>query len=354
MDLRYLSLALAEAEVRRGSTCPNPPVGAVLVRGMEVVGAGHHWGAGFPHAEVVAVESAGEKARGATLYVTLEPCCHWGRTPPCTGLIREKGISRVIFGFRDPNPKVSGGGEAELRRAGIAVERVSTPEIDAFYGPYAHWVRTGRPFVTAKLAMSLDGRISGPGGRPLRLTGAQTGERTHRARRAADFLLTSLRTMTADDPRLDARIGERTYPKRVGVLDRLAELPEDARLWSSAEKITVFHGSDAPADRLDRLRLRGAELVGVSPREGRLDLDEVLAKIGIQGFHSLWVEAGGRVFQSLVSAGLADRAWVYVAPVALGEGIRAFEGAEAALAKATSVVWSSAGVDVVGEFSFAR
>lgn len=356
MDSRYLRQALDEAEVRLGMTCPNPAVGAVLVRDGEVVGAGHHWGAGFPHAEVGAIERAGERARGATLYVTLEPCCHFGRTPPCTALIRETGIARVVYGYRDPNPKVSGGGEAELRGAGIRCECLPVPEIEAFYESYRHWTLKGLPWVTAKLALSLDGRIAGRGGQPLRLTGDEAALRTHLARKKSDAILTTARTVLADDPRLDARLGDTALPKPVFVLDRRAEFPLNAKLWSTSKNLVLFHGAEAPAERVAALAARGAEMVAlptiVENGDRGLSLQGAIEQVGRRGYHSLWVEAGGKLFQGLLRERRLNHARIYVAPRIVGEGTPAFSASDTQLSTALSVRWSAAGPDAVGDFEF--
>ncbi len=351
MDSRYLRQALDQAEVRRGQTCPNPAVGAVLVREGEVVGVGYHWGAGFPHAEVRAVEASAGKAIGATLYVTLEPCCHTDkRTPPCTKLIRESGITRVVYGYRDPNPKVSGNGEAALKEAGIACEYLPLPEIEKFYEGYRRWTLTARPQVTAKIAVSLDGKIAGPNGARVALTGEEAAKVTHAGRKRADAILTTVRTVRNDDPRLDARVESGEVPKPVFVLDRRAELPLDAKVWKTAKGLVVLHGEEAPAENVAKLSGQGATLIQIGLDESGLDLNDALAAVGKLGFHTLWVEAGGRLFQSLLQKRLLSRALVYVAPVLVGEGTSAFSISSSALSGAKSVSWSTAGRDTVGEF----
>ncbi len=348
----YLRLALAEAAIRQGRTPPNPAVGAVVVRGGEVVATGFHWGAGFPHAEVVAIERAGEQARGATLYVTLEPCCHFGRTPPCTGLIRESGIARVVYGYGDPNPLVAGGGHSELNDAGIPCELLALPETAAFYESYQHWTLTGLPWVTAKLALSLDGRIAGPGGQPVRLTGAQAAAQTHLARERTDAILTTVRTVTADNPRLDARCADRILPRPLFILDSRARFPLEAQLWKTAQSLVLFYGPEAATDRVAALTARGAQMVELAADERGLSLEAAIRWIGKQGYHSLWVEGGGRLFQSLLRGKHLNRARVYLAPAVLGEGISAFLPSDTQLSAARSVRWSSAGRDALGEFEF--
>lgn len=350
-DAQALAEALCLAEVRRGFCAPNPSVGAVMIKDGRVVGRGYHFAAGFPHAEVEALKEAGEAARGATLYCTLEPCSHTGRTPPCTDLIVAKGLARVVYGLVDPNPKVSGRGAGKLRDAGILCDHVPTPAIDAFYRSYTHWTETGRPYVTAKLAMSLDGKIAGPGGRPLTITGDAAATRTHEERRRADALLTTARTVRADDPRLDARTEGGTHPKAVYVVDRMAALPVGARLFETSRTLVVLHGEEAPSERVRSLTERGARCVGLPSGPGGLSLDGVLEAIGRDGAHDLWVEAGGGLFGALARARLVDRALVYVAPKWLGpDAVSAFDAAMPSLASDfRTISWHGAGHDGILE-----
>ncbi len=351
MDSRYLRQALDEADARLGLTCPNPAVGAVLVRGEEVVGVGSHWGAGSAHAEVGAVERAGERARGATLYVTLEPCCHHGRTPPCTDLIKQSGIERVVYGLRDPNPLVAGKGAEALNQAGIPCALLALPDVEAFYESYRHWTTTGLPWVTAKLAVSQDGRIAGPNGAPIQLTGEEAFQLTHDARRRTAAILTTVKTVQADDPSLNARGEGGVLAKPVFVLDRRAEFPLTAKLWKTSERLVLFHGADAPLDSVAALKDQGAEAVELPSGELGLSLESALRFIGEAGYHSLWVEAGGKLFQRLLQEKRVNRARVYVAPVTVGEGVPAFVP-ESFLSTAASVRWSKAGADKVGDFEF--
>lgn len=310
-DKQYLEAALAQAEKGLGICAPNPAVGAVLVQKDFVISMGYHHGRGLPHAEVEALSGVGEESRGATLYVTLEPCCHWGLTPPCTELLIKAGLSRVVYAVKDPNPKVSGKGEAELRQAGVACERLSLPQADRFYRSYVHWTQTGLPWVTAKLALSLDGKIAGAEGEPVSITGEELSRLTHEERRRADAILTSERTITRDNPRLDSRIGTDTTKKPLYVVDRGARTKPEARVFETASKLTFFHG-DAPSERLAALAKRGAELVAVREKNGRLSLEEVISHIGKDGRHSLWVEAGGSLFGSLWTEKRLNRALWYV------------------------------------------
>ena len=332
-DRQYLLRSLELAEERRGFCSPNPAVGAVVVVEGRIVAEGNHQAAGQPHAEVVALDRAGGAARGATLYVSLEPCCHWGRTPPCTDAVLRAGVARVVYGFADPNPQVNGKGATRLREAGVNCDFHELEEIRAFYRSYSHWRKTGRPFVTAKLALSLDGKIAGPGGTPVTLTGESAARLTHASRYRTDAILTSQRTILRDNPRLDSRrAGMPVTAKPLYVLDPRAELPLESRIFSTAASVTVFHLQGMAPEGIRGLSDRGASCIGVPPAKdaeseasGPLDLAYVLERIGADGKHDLWVEGGGTLFEGLGKANLIGRALIYLAPKWLGpEGHSAF------------------------------
>jgi diaminohydroxyphosphoribosylaminopyrimidine deaminase/5-amino-6-(5-phosphoribosylamino)uracil reductase len=348
----HLLLALELAETRRGRTSPNPAVGAVVVKHDRIIGEGSHLGAGHPHAEVEALKALGDEARGATVFVTLEPCCHTAkRTPPCTELLIEKQVGEVIYGYRDPNPQVAGQGEKRLLAAGIPCRQLATDEVTAFYESYTHWTINRRPFVTAKIALSLDGRIAGANGKPVAITGEEARRETHRGRRRADAILTTARTILADDPQLNVREGETALSRPLYVLDRDAELPLTAKVFTTAQSLTVFHDPNAPAERLKALESRNVSLVPLYWTATGAPLDAVLERIGEAGRHDLWVEAGGKLFASLVSEGRMGRALLYVGPRWQGEqAIPAFGAEGVGLFETARVVgWRSAGRDAIAE-----
>lgn len=335
-DRVWLLRTLALAENGRGQCAPNPAVGALLEKNGEIIHEGFHLGAGLSHAEVQAIRGFEEAARGATLYVSLEPCCHVGRTPACTELLKSVGVARVVYAFADPNPKVSGQGAQALRDAGIEVKHLELPEANLFYRSYAHWWKTGRPFVTAKLALSLDGKIAGENGVTARLTGDKAQMLTHWERLRADVLLTSLKTIRADDPRMNVRMGDETVAKPLFVVGQ-GEFPARARVLTTAKKVTWIQFPQAnPAP------------VGVDVWTE--SLQESLHRMGREGAHDVWVEAGGQVFKSLWESGWVDRALLYLAPQFLGgralaafpEGIQGFPGAG-------KVTWQVAGADAICE-----
>ena len=309
---RFMRLALREAERGLGRTSPNPAVGAVLVKDGRVVGRGHHARAGAPHAEVEAIRAAGARARGADLYTTLEPCDHFGRTPPCSLAILEAGVRRVFSGSSDPNPAVNGRGVRRLRRAGIAVETgVLREECDALNEPWFRFITSGRPHVTLKIASTLDGRIATATGDSRWVTGPEARALVHTLRDGVDAVLVGAGTARADDPRLTARLPGGRDPLRV-VLDSRLRLPDELRLFRqrSAAPTLVAHASGRPPAR----PRRGVEYLRCRSRRGRVDLADLLARLGQRGVTHLLVEGGGEVARSLLDAGLVDRLLLFLAP----------------------------------------
>ena len=294
--------ALKQAQLRRGFCAPNPSVGAVIVKNDQIIAHGHHPGPGHPHAEVNAIAMAGVAAQGAALLVTLEPCCHTGRTPPCTDAIIAAGITEVWFGFYDPNDVVAGKGQKTLQDAGISCQFLAVTEVIEFYRSYYHWTIHHRPYVTVKLALTANGGVAKRCGSPIRITGLEANQFTHRARYCADAILTSIATVLADDPQLNARQVHSITAKPVMLIDPQARLPLDATLWQTAKSITIFHTADAPLERINALVSQGAHCIeSASLPTGRLDLDGLLASIASIGIHDLWVEVGPTLFKALLA-----------------------------------------------------
>jgi diaminohydroxyphosphoribosylaminopyrimidine deaminase/5-amino-6-(5-phosphoribosylamino)uracil reductase len=275
VEPRFLDRALELAERGRLSVSPNPMVGAVIVRGGRVVGEGHHGRAGGPHAEAVALSQAGRRARGADLYVTLEPCNHFGRTAPCTVAIREAGIARVVVAIEDPNPAVEGGGIAFLRRAGIVVRRSGAEQARraaAQNVKFLTFVRRGRPFVLAKWAATLDGRIAASDGRSRWITGEAARRRALELREEYDAVIVGAATVLADDPLLTRRLGKNRGAHRRIVLDGRLRLPERARLLRRGEGALVVTARRADHPKARRLAARGVEVWSLSAgRGGRVE-----------------------------------------------------------------------------------
>lgn len=293
-DHDYLLLALEQAAKGLGDTWPNPQVGAVVVAESGVVGLGYHERAGEAHAEVNAIAAAGTCV-GATIYVTLEPCCHYGRTPPCTEAIIAAGIARVVYAHCDINPQVAGQSRALLESHGIVVEQLTCEPIEAFYQAYDFWRLNQKPWVTAKLALSKNACVTDHQGGKVRITGDQANAYTHQQRRHADALMTSVATILADDPLLNARTMEAVVAKPIYVVDRLAQLPLQAHLWKTAASIDVFHAPNAPYDRLQSLHEHGAQVHCVNDTGDGLSWEEMLILIAGQGVQRLWLESGPRL-----------------------------------------------------------
>ena len=306
-----------------GTTSPNPAVGAVVTRDGETVGEGFTMPPGQRHAEIGALEQAGVLSRGATLHTTLEPCCTFGRTPPCTQAIIAAGIQRVHLAAIDPNPRVSGRGRAELEAAGIEI--AVGEESDAaqeLYEAFAKHITTGLPFVTAKFAMSLDGKIATHTGDSKWVTGPEARQMVQQLRRESDAVMVGVNTVLADDPQLTARDLEgkplQRQPLRV-VLDTNCRTPQDSRLLREPGTTIIATSHHAPAILVARLEAAGAEVcLGPVGRDGHVDLTALLTKLGHRGVVSLLAEGGGVVLGSLFDAGLVDKVFAFVAPLIIG------------------------------------
>lgn len=345
----YLSEALALAQIRKGFTSPNPAVGAVLVKDHQIIATGHHEGPGFPHAEVMACSNISTNLDDATLYVTLEPCSHWGRTPPCTDLIINQGIKTVYFAYEDPNPEVAGRGQKLLQQHGIHCERIEHEAINLFYRSYQHWLTTRTPWVVSKLAMSMDAKIADELSLPVKITGQAAQEYTHQGRRRADAILTTVKTIIKDDPNLNVRQQDLVIAKHLYVIDSRLELPLKAQVFKTAKALTVFHSS-ADEHKIHLLAELGVKCQRVSSVSGHLNLHEILQYIGSQGVQELWVEAGGKLFGSLARQNLSQQSFIYLAPKLLGsKAVNAFHENEDIFDQAKSVGWFNLGQDSVCE-----
>jgi diaminohydroxyphosphoribosylaminopyrimidine deaminase/5-amino-6-(5-phosphoribosylamino)uracil reductase len=313
------ALALA----RRGEGCvePNPMVGAVIASASgAIIGEGWHEAFGGPHAEVAALSAAGTAARGGTLAVPLEPCCHHGKTPPCTAAIVAAGIARVIVASRDPFPAVNGGGIDELRRAGIEVRTgVREQEARRLIAPFRMLVEQRRPWMIAKWAMSLDGRVATATGMSRWISSEPSRAIVHDLRGRMDGILCGIGTVLADDPLLTARPAGPRQPLRI-VLDTSARLPIESRLVRSAREIPVLvaAGPKAPADRLSALVAAGCEVWQATAADPRDRLHELLAELGSRRLTNVLVEGGPTVLGSLADASLVDEVWAFIAPTIIG------------------------------------
>jgi diaminohydroxyphosphoribosylaminopyrimidine deaminase / 5-amino-6-(5-phosphoribosylamino)uracil reductase len=322
-----MKLALRLAAKGRGRTSPNPMVGAVIVAAGRIVGQGYHRRAGGPHAEVFALQQAGRRAAGATLYVTLEPCSHTNkRTPPCTPLIRESGLRRVVVAQIDPNPFVKGGGIRRLRQAGLRVEvGCCAQEARRLNAVYSHWMETGRPLVTLKAGMTLDAKIATADGESRWITGEAARRDAHRLRSEADAVVVGIGTVLRDDPSLTARLSNRPLklasrqPIRI-VLDSRLRIPLGARVLSRLHEAhtLIATTSAAPPRKIHLLRRRGVDVLMLQSLHRRVSLTDLCRQLGRLGIRNLLIEGGRTLNASFVRGGLVDHIVLYIAPLLLG------------------------------------
>ncbi len=318
-------MARALELARRGVALahPNPVVGAVLVKNGRAIGEGFHIYERRDHAEILALEQAGKRARGATLYVTLEPCCITGRTGPCTKAIIVAGVKRVVAAMKDPNPAVAGRGFAELKRARISVHAGNDEAAArAMNEDFAKWIRTGRPFVTLKTALTLDGKIAAREGSATWITSEASREEVQRIRHAADGLLTGIGTVLADDPRMSDRTGKPRRRRLLrAVVDSRLRLPLKSTLVKSAEgDVIVFTLQPADSPRARALERAGVKVVRVPARRGRVDLQAVIRELGKREILNLVIEAGAELNGAALEAGIVDKMILFYAPKIMGSG----------------------------------
>ena len=336
MHEKYLLAALKEAHLGRGLCAPNPSVGAVAVKQGEIIARAWHRGAGTPHAERLLIEQLPANETGVTLYVTLEPCNHYGRTPPCVDAIINYGFEKVVFAYRDPNPIVAANDTSSLLRSrGIAVEHVAVHEIDVFYQMYSFWTKTGRPWLTAKIAQTLDGKIAGPNGERITLSNACCSEFTHKNRLESDIILTTARTVNQDNPQLNVRLPELNCAKPVAIIDTRLEMSASSRLLSTATHCHIFYDERIQApEQVDNRTYHPVPAV-----DGLLDLNRVMQTLGDLGYHAVWLEAGGVLFSAMHKAQLVQRTHVYLVPLVLGHHAVSAYGQDDLLSSPKQVSW---------------
>jgi diaminohydroxyphosphoribosylaminopyrimidine deaminase/5-amino-6-(5-phosphoribosylamino)uracil reductase len=319
-DEAFMDRALRLAARGLGRTFPNPPVGAVFVRNGQVVGEGYHHRAGGPHAEIEALRRAGARAQGADLYVTLEPCSHHGRTPPCVDALLPLRLRRVVVAVPDPNPRVRGRGLRALRRAGIAVSvGVRAAEARVLVRGYRSRMLRGRPWVVLKLATSLDSRIATRGGQSKWITGPGARRIVHAMRGQTDAVVVGARTVRVDDPRLTCRSRRGTNPVRVVVCGAELKLPARARLLRDGAAPTWIVAPRGASPRaVAALRQRGIEVILLPGRDGRVSFDTMVRTLAARGVTQLLIEGGGEIAAAALRARVVDEVAVFVAPMLLG------------------------------------
>ncbi|MBT2643204.1 bifunctional diaminohydroxyphosphoribosylaminopyrimidine deaminase/5-amino-6-(5-phosphoribosylamino)uracil reductase RibD [Bacillus sp. ISL-41] len=317
-DQDYMALAINLASATEGQTSPNPQVGAVLVKNGQIIGMGAHLKAGEPHAEVHAIAMAGEKAKGATLYVTLEPCSHFGKTPPCSNLVIESGIKKVFVASVDPNPLVGGAGVKKMLEAGIDVQvGLMEAEAKVLNKVFFHYISTGLPYVTLKSATSLDGKIATVTGESKWITGEEARKDVHRFRHSHDAILVGVNTVIKDNPSLTTRLeaGGRN-PVRV-VLDNTLRTPRDSRIVNDrAAETIIVTGARAEPERIKQFTELGIEVIKLETE--KIGIDDMLKKLGKRGFTSVYVEGGAEVHGSFLKEKAFQQVIAYIAPKLLG------------------------------------
>lgn len=318
-DSDYMQQAIELARQAAGQTNPNPLVGAVIVKNNRIIGKGYHAFCGGPHAERNAIASLTESARGATLYVTLEPCCHYGKTPPCTEAIIEQGIRRVVIGSRDPNPKVCGKGAAILRAAGIQVEEdFMRGECDKLNPVFFHYITTGTPYVIMKYAMTADGKIATRTGASKWITGARAREEVQHMRSRCMGIMAGIGTVLADDPLLTVRLEGRRSPVRI-ICDSHLRIPLDSQICRTARQYpTILACAEADEEKTRALQAIGIQVISCPSPQGEVDLKRLMEILGQQGIDSIFLEGGATLNESVLCRNLVQKINVFIAPKLFG------------------------------------
>lgn len=321
-DQFYMRRALELAALALGRTSPNPVVGAVIVQDNQIVGEGYHHKAGTPHAEVLALQQAGEKAAGATVYVSLEPCSHFGRTPPCADALIKAGVKKVVIACLDPNPQVAGKGRQKLLDAGMEIELgVMQAEALQLNEAFFKRIQTGKPFVALKTAMTLDGKIASKTGDSRWITSSDARNYVHQLRNTYDAILVGIGTVLHDDPLLNTRLDDRDSrdPLRV-IIDTALDLPITSQIVHSSreQRSIIYCGAAADQQKQIELEAHGCEIVRLESDGTLLPLENVLDHLGSLGICSLLVEGGGQINASLLEGKLADKVYSFIAPKIIG------------------------------------
>jgi diaminohydroxyphosphoribosylaminopyrimidine deaminase / 5-amino-6-(5-phosphoribosylamino)uracil reductase len=324
LDRKFMTQALALARSQMGHTSPDPMVGALLVKNGRVINSGCHAEQSTPHAEAIAIKKAGGKAKGSTLYLNLEPCCHYGYNPPCTNTIIKAGIKKVVAAMQDPNPLVNGKGFAQLRDAGIEVKvGVLENEARELNAPFIKHITTNLPFVILKSAMSLDGKIATVTKESLYITGPESRQHVHMLRVYVDAIMMGVSAVKIDDPQLTVRdVGDEKIvmrdPKKI-ILDTMAEIPLGSKILKhEPEKTIVVVGEEAPKNKLEKIRKTGAVVLKARTIKGQIDLKNLMVELGEDKITSIMIEAGPTLAASALKEGIVDKVMYYIAPKIIG------------------------------------
>jgi diaminohydroxyphosphoribosylaminopyrimidine deaminase/5-amino-6-(5-phosphoribosylamino)uracil reductase len=319
-DERWMKRALRLAEKGRGRTSPNPMVGAILVKDGKLVGEGYHAKAGEAHAEIVALQQAKEEARGSILYLNLEPCTHYGRTPPCAPQVIESGVKRVVIGMEDPNPLVKGKGIEMLRKAGLHLDvGILEKECQRLNEAFCKYILKKEPFVILKVAGTLDGKLATRNGDSKWISGEASRRFVHKLRDQVDGVLVGIGTVLKDNPQLTARIRGGKDPYRI-VLDSRLKIPEEAKVIGISPSNAIIATTElAPKDKIEKLEKRGVRILILDSQEGKIPLKSCLSKLGEIGMMSLLVEGGSQVNGSFLDEGLIDKLLLFLSPKLIGD-----------------------------------
>ncbi|WP_133127792.1 bifunctional diaminohydroxyphosphoribosylaminopyrimidine deaminase/5-amino-6-(5-phosphoribosylamino)uracil reductase RibD [Legionella nagasakiensis] len=344
MHKQFLLAALEQARLGRGFCAPNPSVGAIAVQNGKIIAQAYHLGAGTPHAEQLLLNQLPANLLDITVYVTLEPCNHWGRTPPCVDAIIKYGVKRVVYGYSDPNPIVAANNTPErLRGEKIEVIHYPLVEIDEFYLSYRHWILTGLPWVTAKIAQTLDGKIAGKDGKRTFLSNSLCAEFTHKKRLQSDVILTTARTINQDDPLLNVRLPDMETSKTIAIIDGKGLLNPHAKMFATAKQCYIYHA--------DHYKIHDgcpqSFYHAVPAQNGEVDLNAVIKHLGKVGYHDVWVEAGGRLFSALHRLGLVQQSYIYIVPGLLGEDATTGYPCGDIFRRARTVTWHPMGDNMI-------
>jgi len=321
MSKKYMRLALELAEKGRGRTSPNPMVGAVIVKKNRIIGQGYHKRAGFPHAEIVALRQAKAEAEGGTIYVNLEPCCHYGKTPPCTDAIIKSRVKKVVIGMKDPNPLVSGKGIKILKKAGIEIsDGILEEECRRLNEAYIKFIKSEKPFVTLKVGESIDGKIATRRGESRWITCKKSREFVHKLRNESDAIMVGINTIIKDNPRLTSRLKsiKGKNPKRI-IVDSFLKIPLKAKVLNSNDADTyIVTTKDASKRKRSLLQKKGIKILLINKKQGRVDLQKLMVELGKLNITSLLIEGGGEINASALKEGLVDKAMFFISPIIIG------------------------------------
>lgn len=318
---KYMEIALKLAEKGKGHVSPNPLVGCVIVKRGKIIGKGYHREFGGDHAEVIALKKAGKKANNSTLYVTLEPCSHWGKTPPCTEKIVEAGVREVIIGMYDPNPLVEGFREVKFRglKSKIGILSKESEKLNEFYVKY---MKTKKPFVILKVAMTMDGKVATKTGDSKYITSNEARKRVHKLRSEVDAILVGINTVKKDNPKLTPRLIKGRDPMKV-VVDSSLNMPLKCNLMKNPSKLIIATTKKAPKKTMNRFYQKGVNVIVCKTDKGRVDLKDLMKELGKRDISSLMIEGGPTLNSSVIKQKIADKLLIFTAPKIVGKGMGA-------------------------------